>query len=417
MKTLLSPLLAWAERSFVPGDSEEERLKKQILVCSAVLAPGPLLGVGAAYIAGGAGPVAFLFFGFVAYVWLQLILFVYWYKSTVAFVHLIAAVALPTHLSVTIALGGFVQSGAIVMWGLAFPVGTGLVFLSWKQMIPYYVFFLFNLVVSTLLPLTPYYRVDPDVAKLIFMLNLVSLSAMLTVVMGIFVRARGRAYGLLATEQEKAERLLLNILPAEIAGILKDEERTIAHRHEMASVLFADVVGFTPLSASMEPEDLVEMLNEVFSCFDDLALEHGLEKIKTIGDCYMAAAGVPHSSADHAQRLVRTALAMQDVVRNQRFRGHSLGIRIGINSGPVVAGVIGRRKFIYDLWGDAVNTASRMESHGVAGRVQVTESTYALVRGDFECRSVGRVHVKGKGELEVFEVLKALQPDGASLRA
>ncbi len=155
----------------------------------------------------------------------------------------------------------------------------------------------------------------------------------------------------------------------------------------------------------MTPLQLVDLLNEVFQCFDDLVEKYGLEKIKTIGDCYMAAAGVPRTRADHATALVELALDMQQAVIHRKFGGKQLSFRIGINSGPVVAGVIGHKKFIYDLWGEAVNVASRMESHGKAGAVQITRKTYELVGDEFDCQSMGMVRVKGAGELEAWHVV------------
>jgi guanylate cyclase len=150
---------------------------------------------------------------------------------------------------------------------------------------------------------------------------------------------------------------------------------------------------------------LVDLLNEVFQCFDDLVEKYGLEKIKTIGDCYMAAAGVPRLRADHAAVLVQLGLDMRDAVAARRFGGRELALRIGINSGPVVAGVIGRKKFIYDLWGTSVNLASRMESHGEGGAVQITAHTHALVAPLFECQSRGTIEVKGAGPMPVWHVL------------
>jgi guanylate cyclase len=196
----------------------------------------------------------------------------------------------------------------------------------------------------------------------------------------------------------------LNILPKEIVAILRNEPRTIADHFEGASILFADVVNFTPLSATMTPTELVELLNEVFSYFDLLIEKYGLEKIKTIGDCYMVASGVPRPRTDHAQVLTAMALEMRDYVSQHEFCGRKLTFRIGLNSGPVVAGVIGRKKYIYDLWGDAVNTASRMESHGQGGIIQITRATYELVKDEFMCEPRGTVNVKGKGEMEVWFV-------------
>jgi guanylate cyclase len=205
--------------------------------------------------------------------------------------------------------------------------------------------------------------------------------------------------------QERSETLLLNILPKEISETLKTEPRTIAAHYDAASVLFADVVNFTPMAATMTPLRLVELLNEVFQCFDELVEKYDLEKIKTIGDCYMVASGVPRARADHAQAIVQLALDMQQAVAGNEFCGRHLGFRIGINSGPVVAGVIGRKKFSYDLWGAAVNVASRMETYGAQGAVQITRSTYELVRDDFLIEAKGSIQVRGAGELEIWHVL------------
>jgi len=154
----------------------------------------------------------------------------------------------------------------------------------------------------------------------------------------------------------------------------------------------------------MTPVELVELLNDVFCHFDVLVEKYGLEKIKTIGDCYMVAAGVPRSRPDHAHILTRMAIEVRDHFAHNQFRGKHLAFRIGINSGPVVAGVIGNMKFAYDLWGDAVNTASRMESHGVPGQIQITRATYELIKDEFLCEPRGPVSVKGKGEMEVWQV-------------
>ena len=204
--------------------------------------------------------------------------------------------------------------------------------------------------------------------------------------------------------QEKADNLLLNILPEEIAKILKIESRTIADQFDSASVLFADVVNFTPMSAKMTPVDLVELLNEVFSYFDTLVEKYRLEKIKTIGDCYMVASGVPHPRPDHCSGTNPLRFRYSEYISKHEFRGKQLTFRIGINSGPVVAGVIGHKKFTYDLWGDTVNTASRMESHGIGGSIQVTEATFKLIKNDFDCEPCGVVNVKGKGEMKVWYV-------------
>jgi len=176
--------------------------------------------------------------------------------------------------------------------------------------------------------------------------------------------------------------------------------------HRVCSgILFADVVEFTPMAAGMTPLGVVDLLNDVFQCFDALVEKYDLEKIKTIGDCYMVAAGVPRKRGDHAEVLVQLALDMLDAVAERPFGGRRLAFRIGINSGPVVAGVIGRKKFIYDLWGESVNMASRMESHGVRGAIQITECTWRLVKDRFQCKERGTIDVKGVGLTRVWHVV------------
>jgi class 3 adenylate cyclase len=210
----------------------------------------------------------------------------------------------------------------------------------------------------------------------------------------------------LAQEEEKSNRLLLNILPREVAAALKEREGVVAEHFDNASILFADVADFTSISARMKPHDIVGLLNEIFSHFDDLAERHDLEKIKTIGDCYMVAAGVPRTRNDHAQILAHVGLAMLRYVEGRRFGDVGrISLRVGINSGPVVAGVIGRKKFIYDLWGDTVNVASRMEYHGTVGTVQIPAGTYELIKDQFVCEPRGSILVKGKGAMPVWHVV------------
>jgi len=206
--------------------------------------------------------------------------------------------------------------------------------------------------------------------------------------------------------QQQTEQLLHNILPEEIVKILKNKQQTIADHYDNTSVLFADLVGFTPLSEILSPKELVEMLNEIFSYFDSLVEKYGLEKIKTIGDCYMVAAGVPCPRYDHAVALVELAIEICDFATKYHFQNNRrLNFRIGIHSGSVIAGVIGLKKFSYDLWGDTVNTASRMESHGIAGKIQITDSTYELIKEKFVCESGGLLEIKGKGKMKVWHVI------------
>jgi adenylate cyclase len=208
--------------------------------------------------------------------------------------------------------------------------------------------------------------------------------------------------------QQKSERLLLNILPEVIAEQLKQQPTTIADSFLEVTVLFADIVGFTELSTRTSPAELVELLNTIFCLFDQLAERHGVEKIKTIGDAYMAVAGLPNQSNNHAPAIANMALDMQNAVTifNEE-NNESFCIRVGISTGPVVAGVIGLKKFAYDLWGDTVNTASRMESHGIAGSIQVCEASYQLLKDKYLLEKRGLIKVKGKGEMITY-ILKGI---------
>lgn len=204
-------------------------------------------------------------------------------------------------------------------------------------------------------------------------------------------------------EQQKTDKLLLNIIPEAIVDRLKQEEDCIADHFQEVSILFADIVGFTELSATIPPSALVNLLNQVFSRFDLLSEKHELEKIKTIGDAYMVASGLPYPRQDHAIAIANMALEMLvEIEKLNQQNDTALSIRIGINTGSVVAGVIGKKKFIYDLWGDAVNTASRMESHGLPGTIQVTPETYFLLKNDYIFEERGLIFIKGKGEMLTY---------------
>jgi class 3 adenylate cyclase len=216
---------------------------------------------------------------------------------------------------------------------------------------------------------------------------------------------------LIEQKNRENERLLLNILPPEIAARLKDGEHEIADSFADVTVLFGDLVGFTALSSRTSPAEIVDLLNGLFSLFDETAQELGIEKIKTIGDCYMAVCGLPRPCSEHTERMARMALRMAEATRKYgQEKGINLQLRIGINSGPVVAGVIGTAKFIYDLWGDTVNLASRMESTGVPGQIQVTRAVYERLKHSFDFESRGMVQVKGKGEIETWMLHGEFQP-------
>ena len=231
-------------------------------------------------------------------------------------------------------------------------------------------------------------------------LNIAGVSLVAFTLLATFAHQR-------AVALERVQALLLNILPGEIAHRLQGEPQTIADHFDEASILFADVVDFTPLSSRLDAREIVGFLDRLFTAFDELADRFGVEKIKTIGDCYMVAAGVPRQRPDHAHALVRMALEMHECAREclPENAQRNVELRIGIASGPVVAGVIGRRRFLYDLWGDTVNMASRMESHGTPGAIQITRTTWELVRDQYVTEPQGEVAVKGKGDVETWHLV------------
>ena len=217
--------------------------------------------------------------------------------------------------------------------------------------------------------------------------------------------------------RQRADDLLLNILPGSIATRLKEAPGTIADGYNEVTVLFADIVDFTSMSSAADPVAVVNKLNEIFSDFDRLAMRHGLEKIKTIGDAYMVACGLPSPRADHCEAVAAFAVEMLEVMAGHRsWNGEPMALRIGINTGPVVAGVIGEQKFIYDLWGDAVNVASRMESSGLPGTIQVTEAVRRRLDGRYSFEARGPIVVKGKGEMVVYLMTEARGSAGARER-
>jgi adenylate cyclase len=295
-------------------------------------------------------------------------------------------------------LGGFQNSSAVCLWAITSPMGA-LLFVGARQAIPWFVAFAGLVALSvgldpTLADGAP--DIPQGVIVAFFGLTIVGVATTVFALLQYFVRAREQ-------EQAKSERLLLNVLPAPVAARLKEQEGIIADDFPSVTVLFADLVGFTPLSERLSAAELVSLLDQVFARWDVLVAELQVEKIKTIGDAYMVAAGIPIPRDDHADAIAELALRMgPELARCSVAAGLPLQVRIGIDTGPVVAGVIGRAKFIYDLWGDTVNTASRMESHALPGTIQVTERVYELLRQRFELQERGMVEVKGKGPMTSY---------------
>jgi adenylate cyclase len=301
-----------------------------------------------------------------------------------------------------IMLGGLDASSSVILWSLFAPLGA-VAFDRPSRAWPWFAAFVATIVLALALSEV----VRPNAADLpggfvqtFDVLNIVVVS--LVAMMLLVTFARGRE-----TAQARVEALLLNVLPAEIAQRLQSDPNSIADHFDDASILFADVVDFTPLSSRLDAREVVGLLDRLFTSFDALVDRYDVEKIKTIGDCYMVAAGVPRKRADHAHALARLALDLRECAKTclPDGAGRDLRLRIGISSGPVVAGVIGRRRFLYDLWGDTVNMASRMESHGRPDMIQLTRSTFELLRDDFVTEPLGLVEVKGKGAVETWRLV------------
>jgi adenylate cyclase len=390
-----------------PGDDEDLRAQKALLVLISVLIL-PIAGIwGALYLAFGS-PV-----GIVPLVYLAILLgAIVVFSRTGNFARLLRINQVDILFAPTLSmipLGGFLASGGVGLWGILAPLGA-LVFLNAASAIRWYAAYVLVFLGSGLAgELTgPWWTPPPDwFTSTMLAMNIAVGGTMVFTLLALFAKQRAEALAALRVEQAKAENLLLNILPSSIADKLKAESQPIADQFQSASILFADVVDFTPWSERLSPEEVVGCLDHLFSHFDDLAERYGLEKIKTIGDCYMVAAGVPEPRADHARALALMGLDMLDAMREEGEAGHlGLELRVGINSGPVVAGVIGRKRFLYDLWGDAVNTASRMETYGTPGRIQITRATYELLADEFECEARGPIAVKGKGDIEAWYLVR-----------
>jgi adenylate cyclase len=402
-------LLDWAGRVGVdPRDSPDTALQKQVTV---VLCVGtlPLTALWSAiYFAVGVPLAAAIPGLYTLLTPINTALFAWtgniaWYR----FSQLLAILVLPW--LVMLALGGFHESSAVIMWATLCPL-CSLLLEELRQTTLWILGFVVLLVLGALLqPHLEPAALPPSLVTWFFVLNIGTVTTIIFGLLYYFVRQRNFF-------QERSETLLLNILPKEVSEALKRGPRTIATHHASASILFADVVNFTPMAAMMTPLQLVDLLNEVFHCFDGLIDRYGVEKIKTIGDCYMAAAGVPGERPDHAAALVGLALDMQAMIAGRSFGGRRLAFRIGINSGPVVAGVIGRKKFSYDLWGESVNLASRMESHGQIGAIQITRPTYELIKDEFDCRPQAPIDVKGAGRTEIWHVTGRRLPAAAAQR-
>jgi guanylate cyclase len=315
-------------------------------------------------------------------------------------------------------IGGFEASSGIAIWGVMAPVGA-LMILGTRQSSPWFLLFFALLMFSWWMNSTfagYALPIPKQIKALFFLVNVGGTSTLLYFLMRYFETQKDMAMlaldkknQQLEHERERSERLLLNILPKSIADRLKQGENRIADSYAAATIMFADLVDFTRISAGMAPDDLVDLLGMVFSRFDELTEKYGVEKIKTIGDAYMVVCGAPEQRQDHAEAIAYLAIEMQQaLIELSVATGKILMMRIGINSGPIIAGVIGNTKFSYDLWGDTVNMASRMEHYGLSNVIQVTEATYHLISDKFRFEKREPIMVKGKGAVQSYFLLGKL---------
>jgi adenylate cyclase len=380
------------------ADSSDLRFRKRLLVGIALfILPAGLLW-GYLYLLVGEEAVALTPWAYVTGSIISLAIFArnrnFGFLRTAQFLLILVAPALGT-----VMLGGLDDSSSVILWSLLAPLGA-VAFDRPGRAWPWFMAFISTVVLVLVFSevVRPEGTNLPESFVRTFdVLNIVAVSLVAMMLLVTFARGRDEA-------QARVEVLLLNILPEEIAQRLQAEPYAIADHFDDASILFADVVDFTPLASQLDARDVVGILDRLFTAFDELVDHYEVEKIKTIGDCYMVAAGVPRPRPDHAHALAGLALELKDCAR-ACLPGNDLRLRIGISSGPVVAGVIGRRRFLYDLWGDTVNMASRMESHGASDQIQITRSTWELLRDDFVTEPIGLVDVKGKGKVETWRLV------------
>ena len=411
-------LEGFSHAGILPTDSEELRLQKSLLIFATGL------------------------ISFASMLWL----FIYWqlgpqFSSTIPFVFQLLLVGnLVVYLKtlnfdafrvIQLALflfmpfvaqwsmGNFISASGVSLWALLAPIGAVL-FIGPRQALAWffaYIFFTalsgaFDYYLADSLTSTPI-KVPTQTTVFFFALNFAGVSTIVFLLLRYSAtekqKAQARlevAHQQLQVEQERSERLLLNILPGSIAERLKNSNQTIADGFADISVMFVDIVNFTKIAEGLSPQQVFSMLNKIFSSFDELAEKFGLEKIKTIGDAYMVAGGLNDDCIDYTEALVDMALEMRDLLQRDFQVNHMhLEVRIGIGTGPVVAGVVGKKKFIYDLWGDTVNIASRITSEGVPGMVQVDEATYRRLQQRFEFHEPQTIYLKGKGNMVVHRAI------------
>jgi len=401
-----------------PGDSDELRLNKSLLMFATGLASVASMLWLVIYWSLGPQFSSNLPFAFQILLATNLAIYIRWGNFDFFRVSQLALFLFFPFI-VQWSIGNFISASGITIWGLLAPVGA-ILFIGAREGFAWFIAYLFLLAMSGSFD---YYLADVELqtktqipirtAVVFFALNFAAVSTIVFLLLRFATiekqRAQARlseAHRLLQIEQERSERLLLNILPGPVAERLKSSNQTIADGFADVTVMFADIVNFTHIAEGMAPTQVFAMLNRIFSSFDELAEKFGLEKIKTIGDAYMVAGGLNDGDTDYSAAIADMALAMRDILRNDFTVNEShLEVRIGIGTGPVVAGVVGKKKFIYDLWGDTVNIASRITSEGVPGMIQVDATTHRRLREHFDFHEPQTIYLKGKGETEVHRII------------
>lgn len=401
-----------------PGDSEEVRIQKSLLMFAmglTTMAPVVWLVV---YSALGAKVSATVPFTYQLVSLGTLVLYLVTRNfGLFRLLQLSLYLFFPFYLQWT--MGNFITSSGVVLWGLLAPVGAILVY-SARDSIPWFVAYIALIALSAFFDhqladsvTATAVQIPTEASVVIFALNFAAMSSLVYFMLRYASLEREKsnarledAHMKLKIEQERSERLLLNILPGPIAERLKQQDGTIADGFADVTVMFADIVNFTTIAEGMSPNQIFAMLNKVFSTFDALADKHGLEKIKTIGDAYMVAGGLNNDDHDYSEAIAQMALDMNEALANEGLiNGQHLQLRAGIGTGPVVAGVVGKKKFIYDLWGDTVNIASRITGEGDPGNVHVDATTFRRLRNKFDFDPPRTVHLKGKGDTPVYRLI------------
>lgn len=402
-----------------PGDSEEQRLNKSLLMFATGLASvASMLWL---VIYWSLGPQLSSTLPFAFQILLATNLGVYLRWGNFEFFRLSQlALLLFFPFVVQWTIGNFITASGITIWGLLAPVGA-ILFMGGRESLAWFAAYIFLLALSGFFDYNlaaaeiqhKNNQVPIQTAVVFFALNFAAVSTIVFLLLRFAINEKQKAqarmeeaHRLLQLEQERSERLLLNILPGPVAERLKNSNQTIADGFADVTVMFADIVNFTHVAEGMSPSQVFAMLNRIFSSFDELAEQYGLEKIKTIGDAYMVAGGLNDDRADYSEAIAEMALAMRELLqRDFTVNDARLEIRIGIGTGPVVAGVVGKKKFIYDLWGDTVNIASRITAEGVPGMIQVDGMTFRRLRDHFEFHEPQTLYLKGKGDMRVYRMI------------